>query len=102
MTAFQDGTWNNANDENEFGFVVRVKATGASDGGVNLTDLEWSDSYSAEVRTMLDRTGCYHSDGVLFGHLCTRLDACNVGWCLFLSVQAVCRQQRSVSGKSSA
>ena len=24
MTAFQDGTWNNANDENEFGFVVRV------------------------------------------------------------------------------
>jgi hypothetical protein len=95
LTAFQDGTWNNANDENEFGFVVRVKATGASDGGVNLTDLEWSDSYSAEVRTMLDRTGCYHSDGVLF-------DTSAQGWMRVTLDGAYSKLQASVQAQRSA
>ena len=66
VAVYQDGTWNDINDENELGFVVRVKAAGASDGGVNLADLEWIDNYSAELWAMIDWDGGYHSGGVFF------------------------------------
>lgn len=95
LSAFRDGTWNDINDENELGFVVRVKATGASDGGVNLTDLEWIDSDSAEIWAMLDWDGGYHSGGVLF-------NTSAQGWMRINLDGAYSRLQASVQAQRSA